>query len=419
MATLGELLFYIATQQHGGGASANAASSSAEGPIPNAAPHNGEPPPPSAWQIPASTVGTVTRMLRQGEDEIAQHYAVKTMENIASHGGEWASRFCGPETVSSLRHRARRATTAHLRGFRGEHARARVPRLPRPRSGRRWRSTASRRSPVCSATRVLARSRRRLPRVDSRRLADAGARDRASLGGPEDQLTRERVATALVAALDRGASAARGKSALVLAALFRVDHRWMLAACAGTKTLALLDPRARAGPRARRTSSSGACVAKLADVLACVAPKISGERRCARSRPSRRPTPGRARVWGRGEPCSPRPRSRGEPRRPGATVAPWTRGASRRCSRRGSNSSARRGRGGVVGRNGRSGRRRRVPPRGVRVGRPRRSPRRTRRRAGDDGVQDGLGVSPRRAVDDKRGRRRRSPGASIVSILAN
>ena len=94
-----------------------AASSSAEGgPISNAAPHNGEPPPPSAWQIPASTVGTVTRMLRQGEDEIAQHYAVKTMENIASHGGEWASRFCGPETVSSLVAIAPPRSSEQLRG---------------------------------------------------------------------------------------------------------------------------------------------------------------------------------------------------------------------------------------------------------------------------------------------------------------
>ena len=32
----------------------------------------------AAWQVPASTVGTVVRMLRAGEDEIAQHYAVGT-----------------------------------------------------------------------------------------------------------------------------------------------------------------------------------------------------------------------------------------------------------------------------------------------------------------------------------------------------
>ena len=97
MATLGELLFYIATQQHeaaeaarrnpskrGGGTDAAAAAAAA------------------AWQIPASTVGTVTRMLRAGEDEIAQHYAVKMIENIVSHGGEWAAKFASPETTASL-----------------------------------------------------------------------------------------------------------------------------------------------------------------------------------------------------------------------------------------------------------------------------------------------------------------------------
>jgi serine/threonine-protein kinase ULK4 len=93
MATLGELLFYIATQQHeateaaqrAGGAGATAANAAA-----------------AAWQVPASTVGTVTRMLRAGEDEIAQHYAVKTIENIVSHGGEWAAKFASAEVTAAL-----------------------------------------------------------------------------------------------------------------------------------------------------------------------------------------------------------------------------------------------------------------------------------------------------------------------------
>ena len=268
MATLGELLFYIATQQHEAARQREAASSSAEGgPIPNAAPHNGEPPPPSAWQIPASTVGTVTRMLRQGEDEIAQHYAVKTMENIASHGGEWASRFCGPETVSSLVAIARAASSEQLRGT----AASTLARACRA-SPEALRTTMEKHGVKALAGMLRDPSQRAQQAaldVLIRGLADAGARDRASLGGPEDQLTRE-LLPALVAALDRGASAARGKSALVLAALFRVDHRWMLAACAGTKTLALLDRElAREKDEFVRR-----CVAKLVDVLASVAPKI-------------------------------------------------------------------------------------------------------------------------------------------------
>lgn len=36
------------------------------------------------------------------EDEIAQHYAVKTVENICSQGGEWAARFASQDVVMAL-----------------------------------------------------------------------------------------------------------------------------------------------------------------------------------------------------------------------------------------------------------------------------------------------------------------------------
>ena len=74
MATLGELLFYIATQQQDGGAGSVSDVS-------------------ASWGITSSTIGGVTRLLKPGEDEICTHYAVKTIENICSQGGEWAAAF--------------------------------------------------------------------------------------------------------------------------------------------------------------------------------------------------------------------------------------------------------------------------------------------------------------------------------------
>ncbi len=41
-------------------------------------------------------------VLRQGEDDVTQHYALKTIENIASQGGEWATRFTSPEVLNNL-----------------------------------------------------------------------------------------------------------------------------------------------------------------------------------------------------------------------------------------------------------------------------------------------------------------------------
>lgn len=44
----------------------------------------------------------VVRLLRDREDEVAVHYAVKTVENICSQGGEWAARFANQDVVYSL-----------------------------------------------------------------------------------------------------------------------------------------------------------------------------------------------------------------------------------------------------------------------------------------------------------------------------
>lgn len=84
MATLGELLFYIATTQQDvpdGGTVQEAA---------------------DIWQITGGTVSAVVRLLKPQEDEVAQHYAVKTIENIASQGGEWAAKFCSEDVAFNL-----------------------------------------------------------------------------------------------------------------------------------------------------------------------------------------------------------------------------------------------------------------------------------------------------------------------------
>ena len=53
-------------------------------------------------QIPGTTIALVASILRKGEDDITQHYALKTIENIASQGGEWAQRFTNNEVIDNL-----------------------------------------------------------------------------------------------------------------------------------------------------------------------------------------------------------------------------------------------------------------------------------------------------------------------------
>ena len=219
MATLGELLFYIATQQHEAGLKA---------------PADGSGGPPGAWQIPPATVGTVTRMLRQGEDEIAQHYAVKTIENIASHGGDWAHKFSSQETVGSL--------VAIMSGAKSEQLRG---------TAASTLSRAARHSPAVLnlvldkyGIKILVNGLRDTsPKVQqaslnllNRGLADLGARARAALAAEDNR----GLLPTLVALLERGSAVLRGKALLTLASLFRLHNRWLLAAC-GTRLLPLVD----------------------------------------------------------------------------------------------------------------------------------------------------------------------------------
>ncbi|XP_024534759.1 LOW QUALITY PROTEIN: serine/threonine-protein kinase RUNKEL [Selaginella moellendorffii] len=90
MASLGELLFYIATQNGG---------SPRSGAGHDNVPKEGR---SSVWQVPSTTIALVASILRKGEDDVTQHYALKAIENISSQGGEWAARFTTHDVLGNL-----------------------------------------------------------------------------------------------------------------------------------------------------------------------------------------------------------------------------------------------------------------------------------------------------------------------------
>ena len=108
-ASLGELLFYVATQQADG--AARAAASDAAASAAGSALLPGE-----AWQVPATAIAALLRLLRAGEDEVTQHYAAKTVENIASAGGDWPARVASPEVASALVVMVQSSRSEQLRG---------------------------------------------------------------------------------------------------------------------------------------------------------------------------------------------------------------------------------------------------------------------------------------------------------------
>ncbi|KAG5403393.1 hypothetical protein IGI04_009512 [Brassica rapa subsp. trilocularis] len=89
MAALGELLFYISTQNE------HKDSKPTESP-------SKETRSTSGWQVSSALISLVSSMLRKGEDDLTQLYALRTIENICSQGGYWASRFSSQDVISNL-----------------------------------------------------------------------------------------------------------------------------------------------------------------------------------------------------------------------------------------------------------------------------------------------------------------------------
>ncbi|KAL3634568.1 hypothetical protein CASFOL_021622 [Castilleja foliolosa] len=90
MAALGELIFYISTLND-----PEKENNPQESPSKDSQP-------PSSWQVPNSLISLISSVLRRGEDDLTQLYALRTIENISGHGGYWATRFTSQDVISNL-----------------------------------------------------------------------------------------------------------------------------------------------------------------------------------------------------------------------------------------------------------------------------------------------------------------------------
>ncbi|KAF3567693.1 hypothetical protein DY000_02018560 [Brassica cretica] len=89
MAALGELLFYISTQNE------HTDFKPTESPSKEIRSASG-------WQVSNALISLVTSTLRKGEDDLTQLYALRTIENICSQGAYWATRFSSQDLMSNL-----------------------------------------------------------------------------------------------------------------------------------------------------------------------------------------------------------------------------------------------------------------------------------------------------------------------------
>ncbi|XP_050217966.1 serine/threonine-protein kinase RUNKEL [Mercurialis annua] len=90
MAALGELLFYISTQSD-----QTRENNPQESPSKDSRSTCG-------WQVPNSLISLVSSVLRKGEDDITQLYALRTIENICSQGEHWTARVTSSDLIKNL-----------------------------------------------------------------------------------------------------------------------------------------------------------------------------------------------------------------------------------------------------------------------------------------------------------------------------
>ncbi|XP_042494570.1 serine/threonine-protein kinase RUNKEL [Macadamia integrifolia] len=90
MAALGELLFYISTQNE---------HSRDNNPLESPSKDSKS---ASGWQVSGPMFSLVSSILRKGEDDLTQLYALRTIENICSQGGDWAARFTSQDVINNL-----------------------------------------------------------------------------------------------------------------------------------------------------------------------------------------------------------------------------------------------------------------------------------------------------------------------------
>lgn len=56
----------------------------------------------SMKQVPSSLIALISSLLRRGEDDLTQLYALRTIDNVSTQGADWTSRFACQDLISNL-----------------------------------------------------------------------------------------------------------------------------------------------------------------------------------------------------------------------------------------------------------------------------------------------------------------------------
>ncbi|KAL5782387.1 hypothetical protein ACOSP7_007416 [Xanthoceras sorbifolium] len=231
MAALGELLFYISTQND------NARDNNP----PESPSKNGRTAP--GWQVPNSLISLVSAVLRKGEDDMTQLYALRTIENICSQGGHWVTRFTSQDVISNLCYIYRAAGKQESMRLTAGSCLVRLVCF-NPSSIQSVMEKLSFKD-IASAL-VKGSSREQQISLNLLNMAMLGSHMFTNIGRHLLPLVEDKnLIPSLVSLIEQGSEVLRGKALLFVAFLCKNGKRWMLHFLCNARLLSTVDRLAK------------------------------------------------------------------------------------------------------------------------------------------------------------------------------
>ncbi|KAF8094565.1 hypothetical protein N665_0359s0009 [Sinapis alba] len=254
MAALGELLFYISTQND------HKDFKPTESPSKEIRSASG-------WQVSNALISLVTSILRKGEDDLTQLYALRTIENICSQGAYWATRFSSQDLISNLcyiyravgKQESMRQTAGsclvRLARFNPPCIQTIVEKLSLKEIASSFVKGSAREQQIC---------------LNLLNMAMIGSHTFPSFGRHLVTLAEEKnLFPSLVSIIEQGTEVLRGKAVLFVALLCKNSRRWLTNFFCNTRFLPVVDRLAK-----EKDSYVQQCLEAFVNVIASIIPGL-------------------------------------------------------------------------------------------------------------------------------------------------
>ncbi|XP_056856817.1 serine/threonine-protein kinase RUNKEL-like [Raphanus sativus] len=254
MAALGELLFYISTQNE------HKDFKPTESP-------SKETLSTSVWQVSSALISLVSSILRKGEDDLTQLYALRTIENICSQGAYWTTRFTTQDLISNLcyiykaagKQESMRQTAGsclvRLARFNPPCIQTVVEKLSLREIASSFVKGSAREQQIC---------------LNLLNMAMIGSHTFPSFGRHLLTLAEEKnIFPSLLSIVEQGTEVLRGKAVLFVALLCKNSKRWLTNFFCNTRFLPVVDRLAK-----EKDSYVQQCLEAFVNVIASIIPGL-------------------------------------------------------------------------------------------------------------------------------------------------